>query len=83
MKAISKRLSAIEERTRPRERPTAWVAMIDVNGKVKLSHAKSDTIYLESREALQQFIVKNDLQDMAVLIVDIVNAKGEAPTELC
>lgn len=56
--------------------------MIAVDGSVKLSHAKSDTIYLDNREALQQFIIENDLNDMAVLIVDIVNAKGEAPTEL-
>lgn len=82
MKAISKRLEAIEERTHTRERPTAWVATIKVNGKVELTHSDSDTVHLDNREELQEFIIENDLQDWQVLIVNIVNAQGEQPTEL-
>lgn len=81
--SIYKRLDAIEALHAPKkELPTAWVATIAVDGKVTLAHAKHDTIHLNSRDDLHQFIVKNDLQDMDILIVDIVNAKGEPPEEL-
>lgn len=81
--SINNRLSKLEALHAPkRERPSAWVALIAVDGTVKLSHAKHETIYLNSRNDLHQFIIENDLQDMDILIVDIVNAKGEAPEEL-
>ena len=79
---LNNRLQELENRISPKEKKSAWVAMIDVNEKVTLSHAKNDTVYLNSRKELHNFIIENDLQDMQVLIVDVVNTKGEPPKEL-
>lgn len=80
---LNKRINKLEElHALKKEIPSAWVAMIAVDGKVKLSHANHDTIHLANREELHQFIAENDLNEMAILIVDIVNAKGELPKEL-
>ena len=82
MKAIERRLHQLEEIHDPKEKLSAYVAMIDTNGKVTLSHAEHDTVHLESREELNQFIAENNIPEMGVLIVDIVNAKGAPPEEL-
>ena len=80
---LNKRIDALEELHAPKkEKPTAWVAMIDVNGKVELSHIKHGTIYLNNRDELQDFMKDNELDGFQVLIVEMVNAKGEEPEEL-
>ena len=79
---LNKRILQLEEIHAPKEKPSAYIAMIDASGKVTLSHAKHDTVHLESREELNQFIAENNIPEMGVLIVDIVNAKGDPPEEL-
>lgn len=79
---LKKRINTLEALHAPKkEQPSAWVAMIAVDGKVTLSHAKHETIHLNNRNELHQFIIDNDLEGFQVLIVDIVNAKGEQPIE--
>ena len=80
---LNKRIDALEELHAPKkEKPTAWVATIAVNGKVTLSHIKHGTIYLNNRDELQDFMKDNKLDGFQVLIVEMVNAKGEQPEEL-
>ena len=80
---LNKRIDALEELHAPKkEKPTAWVAIIAVDGKVTLSHAKHETVYLNNRDELQDFIKENELGYFDVLIAEMVNAKGEQPEEL-
>jgi len=79
---LNKRISQLEEIHDPKEKLSAYIAMIDASGKVELSHAKHETVHLNSREELNQFIAENNIPEMGVLIVDIVNTKGEPPKEL-
>jgi hypothetical protein len=80
---LKKRINTLEAlHAQKKELPSAWVAQIAVDGKVKLSHAKHETIHLNNRDELQDFIKDNDLEGFQVLIVDIVNARGKPPIEL-
>ena len=79
---LNKRLKALEEIHDPKEKPSAYIAIIETNGKVELSHAEHDTVHLESREELNQFIAENNIPEMGVIIAEYVNAKGAPPEEL-
>lgn len=60
----------------------AWSAIIAVDGKVRLSHVRHDTIYLNSREEFNQWIAENGLDEFDVIIVDVAKPQGEKPIEL-
>ena len=52
---------------------SAWIAHIYVDGSVKLSHARHETIHLNDRQELHQWIARNELDKYDVLIIEIVN----------
>lgn len=61
---------------------SAWVAHINSDGNVNLSHERHDDIYLSSRDELNEWIKENDLGEWRVIVIDVVNTKGEPPKEL-
>ena len=79
---LNKRISQLEEIHAPKEKLSAYIATIETNGKVTLSHIDHGTIHLDSVEELNRYIAENDLLEWQVLKVEYVNAKGEPPEEL-
>ena len=79
---LNKRLEALETTLSPSE--GAWLAFIQYDGTVDLSHVKYGNIRLTSREAFEQWYRQNIVEDgtIQVFIIDIVNCKGEEPNEL-
>lgn len=79
---LSKRISAIEATLNPPD--GAWIALIDVDGVVELSHVKYGKLRLPSREAFETWYRGNIIEDgrIKVFIVDVVNCKGDPPKEL-
>ena len=80
---LNKRLSELEKTINPVE--GAWLAFIDDDGIVSLSHRKHGDIRLTSRSALQSFILDNKLNaddKIRIIIIDSAECKGEPPAEL-
>ena len=79
---LNKRLEALETTLRPSE--GAWLAFIQYDGTVDLSHVKYGNIRLTSREAYQQWYKENIIEDGTIKVfeIDIINCKGEEPNEL-
>ena len=80
---LNKRLSELEMKINPVD--GAWLAFIDDDGSVSLSHHKHGKVNLTSREALQCFISENGLDSddtIRIIIVDSAECKGTAPKEL-
>ena len=82
MKSIKKRIQEIENWITRKESEGAWLAFIEENETVQLSHIKHDDIYLNSREELQEFIKIHNLQKFDLIIVDHAHCQGEPPKEL-
>ena len=80
---LNKRISELEKTINPAE--GAWLAFIDDDGSVSLSHHKHGKMNLTSREALQSFILDNKLNTddkIRIIIIDSAECKGTEPTEL-
>ena len=83
MNSIEKRISELERTINPVD--GAWLAFIDDDGAVSLSHRKHGDIRLTSRSALQSFILDNKLNaddKIRIIIIDSAECKGTEPTEL-
>ena len=82
MREIDKRLSELEQKLTPQERLSAWIAYVALDGTVKMTHAKHDTIYLQHRNDILQFETDNNLKEWQVIIVDSTRPAGEPLKEL-
>lgn len=77
------RLTALERKTTATD--GAWLAFINEDGSVSLSHHLHGKIELTSREALQSFISDNSLNSgnaIKIIIIDSLDCKGAEPMEL-
>ena len=81
MNSIEKRIKELERRT-AKKPEGAWLAFIEENEAVHLSHIKHEDIYLNSREELNEFIDANNMQDFDLIIVDYAHCQGKPPEEL-
>ena len=80
---LNKRLSELERTINPVD--GAWLAFIDDDGTVSLSHHKHGDIRLTSRSALQSFISENSLNaddKIRIIVIDSAECKGDPPKEL-
>ena len=82
---FDKRLSAIENRLNPKERPCAWLAIVELDGKVSASHVEHGNHEFKNIEAFDVFreskgIVTGDY--IQVVIVNAKDCKGEDPKDL-
>ena len=82
MRSIEKRIREIENRLTRKEPEGAWLAFINPDETVNLSHIKYDDVLLNSREELQEFIELHNMQGFDIIIVDHATCKGEPPKEL-
>lgn len=83
MKTIENRLTALERKTTATD--GVWLAFINDDGSVSLSHHKHGKIELTSREALQSFISDNELNSgntIQIIIIDPADCIGAEPKEL-
>lgn len=63
----------------------AYVAIIEEDGTVNISHAYREDIQLESEQKLQEWIKANNLNKgdyIKVIVVNSNNIEGEKPKEL-
>ena len=80
---LNKRLSELEMKINPVD--GAWLAFIDDDGSVSLSHHKHGKMNLTSREALNTFISQNSLNaddKIRIIVIDSAECKGDPPKEL-
>ena len=83
---ITDRISALENRLKPKPPlPSAWIAIVELDGKVSASHVEHGQHEFENVEAFNAFreskgIVTGDY--IQVVIVNAKDCKGADPLEL-
>lgn len=82
---IPDRLTKLERKLNPKERPCAWLAIVELDGKVSASHVEHGSHEFENIEAFDVFreskgIVTGDY--IQIVIVNAKDCKGEDPKEL-
>lgn len=82
MRSIEKRISVIEKMLTQKKAEGAWLAFIEDDKTVHLSHIKHDDIFLNSRAQLNEFVKLHDLGQFDLIIVDHATCKGVEPKEL-
>ena len=85
MNTLEKRLKRIEEQQNPKEKPTAWIAIVDFDGSVSASHNKHGKHEFNNVDEFEAFreekgIIEGDY--IQVIIVNAKDCKGEPPKEL-
>ena len=85
LKQVEKRLSAIENRLNPKERPCAWLVFVAPDETVTASHIWHGSHKFENIEDFEAFRITKGYQregSFSVIIVNSADCKGEEPKEL-
>ena len=82
---LNNRISQLEERLTPKEKPAAWVAIVDYDGTVNASHIRHGKFKFQNIEEFEAFRKEKGITEGDFIQVIIVNAKeckGPPPKEL-
>jgi len=82
MRSIEKRIREIENRLTRKDSEGAWLAFIEKDESVKLSHIKHGSKTLNGRKELQDFISSQNLKGFDLIIIDHAQCQGKPPGEL-
>lgn len=82
MKSLQKRLEKIEARNVGKDYKPPYLAIVSNDGTVNVSHVDEDDFQLPNKEALDNWMEDNNLNEsdcLKVIVVNSRNAKGKPP----
>lgn len=79
MTSLEKRINRIEQQESHKKRPKPYIAIVNTDGKVNVSHADEDDFQLPNEKAFQSWADDNNLDNSEHLEVIFVKPQGKEP----